>query len=138
MPGDKKREPFAPGPRIMYYGGASYEKSQVLYGLRQLAQRGHISAADGPGCSPSLPPPPLVALLSGAGPGVRVRGAGVDEEIVFYLCRFFSLGKREKAAQKEKLIRDNSLDCDNNVSQSKFFWGAVKKVCHSEPKAKNL
>ena len=91
MPDDRNREPFVPKPRILYYGGASYEKSQMFAGLCQLAQRDTLSSFVCVGGDPSVPAAPLGAVFPGGGPGLRMRGANVYEKIV--LCRFFSLDK---------------------------------------------
>ena len=91
MPFGKKREPFAPPLRTLYYGGASYEKSQLLPVLRQLAQPDPVSSADGAGGGPAMPPPPLGAVLPGGGPGPVLRGAGADQELTAYPQRLLAM-----------------------------------------------
>ena len=86
MPRDKNREPFAPGLRTMYYGGASYEKSQMFFVLRQLAQRISICGFDRIGGGPPLPPPPLGPVLSGSGPSGGMRRAAYDAAVGRVTC----------------------------------------------------
>ncbi len=62
----------------------------MLFEMRQLAQRGHISAADRAGGDPPLPSSPLGFVLFNSDSCLRLRGAGDDEEMMVLLCRFFS------------------------------------------------
>ena len=86
MPLREKREPFARGQRTMYYGGASYEKSQMLFVLRQLAQRTSICGFDRACGGPPLPPPPLGPVLSGSGPGGGMRRTAYDAAVGRVTC----------------------------------------------------
>ena len=86
MPGDKNREPFPGRLRTMYYGGASYEKSQMLLMLRQLAQRTVICGFDGACCGPSVPFAAVDPVLFSGSPGDRVWGAAGDAAVGWVTC----------------------------------------------------
>ncbi|MBQ3652060.1 MAG: hypothetical protein II959_06460, partial [Clostridia bacterium] len=58
------------------------------------------------------------AILEAAGE------TGIDWNVVcgFSLCRFFSLDKEEKAAEKEKLIWGKRVFLPYYTPSIKFFW----------------
>ncbi len=62
-------------------GVFTYEKSQDLHRMRQLAQRHIVFASLCSGDRPPLPPPSLGPLFPGRSLGMRVWGAADDEAI---------------------------------------------------------
>ena len=65
----------------MYYGGASYEKSQMFPLLRQLAQRHHMPAAGDPDGGPAVHAASMGTVFSDTGADPCMRCAAVSERM---------------------------------------------------------